>query len=305
VVVRYQFQGLRALAPAQVYRSLVLGFMLAAADPRFVGVNIVMPEDAAAARRDYRLHMAMLRFLAGRYPQVRMTLHAGELTGGLVPPADLADHIGRAVAVGARRIGHGTDIAYEADAEATLARMARERIAVEISLTSSAVILGVRGADHPLATYRAHGVPFVLCTDDAGVLRTDMTTEYVRAAREQGLDYPALKAAARAGLEYAFVPGASLWADPARLTVVPACVDLAGPACRQFLASSAKAALQADLEQRFARFETGWLAAHAARPTALGDPRSDLTNKQPARNAYSMLQRNMMPWGKQASREGA
>ena len=55
VAVHYLFQSLRALPPAQVYRSLILGFMMADADPRFVGVNIVMPEDAYLARRDYTL----------------------------------------------------------------------------------------------------------------------------------------------------------------------------------------------------------------------------------------------------------
>jgi len=175
VAVHYLFQSLRALPPAQVYRSLILGFMMADADPRFVGVNIVMPEDAYLARRDYKLHMAMIRFLAAKYSKVRLTLHAGEVTLGQVPPEDLTDHIEQAVAVGAKRIGHGTGIAFEDQAEDTMARMAKEGIAVEINLTSNAVILGVKGKDHPLNLYRAHGVPVVLSTDDQGVLRSDMT----------------------------------------------------------------------------------------------------------------------------------
>src|SRR3546814_16062555 len=98
--------------------------------------------------------MAMFRFLEGKYPDVKVSMHAGELALGLVPPEDLADHIARAVASGARRIGHGTDIAYEDKAPETLARMAREGIAAEINLTSNAVILGVKGREHPLALYR-------------------------------------------------------------------------------------------------------------------------------------------------------
>ncbi|MBX9883910.1 MAG: adenosine deaminase, partial [Novosphingobium sp.] len=260
VAVRFLFQALRALPPRQVYRSLILGFLMADADPRFVGVNIVMPEDAWLARRDYALHMAMIRFLAATYPKVKLTLHAGEVTLGQVPPADLHDHMAQAVAAGAKRIGHGTGIAFEDKAEDTMARMAREGIAVEINLTSNAVILGVKGADHPLRLYRAHGVPVVLSTDDEGVLRTDMTNEYVRAVREQGLTYPQLKQIARAGLAYAFVPGGALWADPEKLVAVAACADFATPSCAKYLTGNEKARLQMDLEQRFAAFEAERLA---------------------------------------------
>ncbi|KUR71486.1 hypothetical protein AQZ52_10305 [Novosphingobium fuchskuhlense] len=260
VAVHYLFQALRALPPRQVYRSLILGFMMANADPRFVGINIVMPEDAWLARRDYGLHMAMLRLLAAKYPRVKMTLHAGEVTLGQVPPADLRDHIAQAVAVGAKRIGHGTGIAFEDRAEDTMARMAREGVAVEINLTSNAVILGVKGADHPLNLYRAHGVPVVLSTDDEGVLRSDMTNEYVRAVREQGLGYSDLKRIARAGLAYSFVPGGALWSDPVGLVPVPACADSATPSCAKYLASNEKARLQMDLEHQFATYETERLA---------------------------------------------
>lgn len=206
--VHYLFQALRALPPRMVFRSLISAFMLADHDPRFVGINIVMPEDHPLALRDYRLHMAMIRFLAARYPNVKRTLHAGELGATQVAPTDRADHIAQAIAAGAQRIGHGVDIAGEENAEATMARMAREGIAVEINLTSNDVILGVKGEVHPLGLYRRHGVPFVLSTDDAGVLRSDMTAEYVRAVREQGLSYRDLKQASRNSLTYSFLPPA-------------------------------------------------------------------------------------------------
>ena len=256
VAVHYLAFGWRGMPPAAVFRSLMASFALAQRDPRFVGVNIVMPEDDPVALRDYRLHMAMFRFLEAKYPGVKVSMHAGELTLGLVPPEDLRDHIALAVASGADRIGHGTDIAYEDDAPETLARMARDRIAVEVNLTSNAVILGVKGGEHPLALYRSMGVPVVLSTDDAGVLRSDMTNEYRRAVMEQGLGYADLKDLARASLEYSFVPGASLWKDGKLGSAVPACAaSLTGTRCRTFLAASEKARLQADLEGRFDRFE--------------------------------------------------
>ena len=149
VAIRFQMTAVRTLPPADVFAQLAFGFALVAADPRFVGVNILAPEHDPVALRDYRLHMAMLAFLKARAPAVPLSLHAGELTLGLVPPRDLRFHIHDAVMVaGARRIGHGVDIAYEADAAALLARMARDRVAVEVNLTSNAVILGVVGKGH-------------------------------------------------------------------------------------------------------------------------------------------------------------
>ena len=256
VEVRYLFTALRTIAPAKVFAQLALAFAMAEADPRFVGVNIAAPEHDPVAIRDYALHMRMIAYLKARHPRVNLSLHAGELVLGLVPPRELAFHIRDAVAVaGARRIGHGVDIAHEADAAALLRRMARDRVAVEINLTSNAVILGVKGRDHPLSLYREAGVPVVLSTDDEGVSRSDMTNEYVRAVTEQGLRYRDLKQIVRDGLHYAFLPGASLWRDRAGGARVAACAVARAPACAAFLATSAKATRQMQLERDLTAFE--------------------------------------------------
>lgn len=257
VRVHYITYALRALSPAAVFRQLMLGFALVQQDPRYVAINIVQPEDWAVPLRDYDLHMAMFRFLEGKYPGVHRTLHAGELTLGQVPPQDLHDHIAKAIAMGgAERIGHGTDIAFEEDGAKTMARMARDGIAVEISLSSNDVILGVKGADHPLQLYRRFGVPIVLSSDDQGVLRSDMTNEYVRASHEQGLRYADLKAAARASLEYSFMPGSSLWQSHHLGLAAAACAkSYIAVDCQHFAQRSEKAAAQVALEQKFAIFE--------------------------------------------------
>ncbi len=234
VTMRYLYAALRNVAPARVFAQLAFGFALAEADGRFVGVNLVAPEHEPIPIRDYNLHMRMIAFLHQRHPKVPISLHAGELTLGLVPPRDLRFHIAEAVTVaGARRIGHGVDIPYETDAPALLRRMARDHVAIEINLTSNAVILGVKGKDHPLSLYRAAGVPITLSTDDEGVSRSDMTNEYLRAATEQHLRYRELKRIARNGLEYAFVEGASLWRDgPGSARVAPCATP--GPTCTAF-----------------------------------------------------------------------
>jgi adenosine deaminase len=256
VNVRYIFAASRVVPPAQVFAALSLGFALVEADPRFVGVNIVAPEHDFTAIHDYDLHMRMFAWLKARHPKVKLSLHAGELTLGLVPPRDLRNHIHDAVTVaGASRIGHGVDIAYEADAPALLRRMARDHVAVEINLTSNDVILGVKGKDHPLSLYRAYGVPVVLSTDDQGVSRSDMTNEYMRAVQQQGLRYADLKQIARNGVAYSFLPGMGLWQGQPGGARVAACKSLESTACSQFLAQSPKAAQQAQLEKDFASFE--------------------------------------------------
>ena len=258
VEMRYQYTAFRTAPPQAVFAQMAFGFALVEADPRFVGVNIAAPEHDPVAVRDYALHMRMFAFLKKLHSRVPLTLHAGELAMGLVPPRELKFHIHDAVVVaGARRIGHGVAIAYETDAPALLARMARDRVAVEINLTSNAVILGVKGKDHPLSLYREAGVPVVLSTDDEGVSRSDMTNEYQRAVSEQGLRYRDLKQIARDGLQYSFMPGASLWQDRAGGAKVAACRVMASAGCAAFVAGSVKARVQAQLEQDFAAFEAG------------------------------------------------
>lgn len=256
VSLRYLQQISRTAAPEMVAAQTAFAFVLAAADPRVAGINIVAPEDAWVALRDYDLHMTMIGTMAQRHPQVGVALHAGELTLGLVPPEQLRSHIRAAAVTGrAHRIGHGVDVMYEDDPHALLRLLAERRVAVEINLTSNDVILGVKGASHPLPVYRAAGVPVVLSTDDEGVSRIDLTNEYQRAVAEHGLDYAGLKALSRNSLEYAFLPGASLWADATAWRRVAACEGADAAACAAFVATSEKAQVQWRLEQAFARFE--------------------------------------------------
>lgn len=206
--VSYRFiaQVNRNSAPAEVFAQTAMNAALVRAVPGIVaGLNYVGPEDFRISLRDYRMHMGWIGFLAGA--DVPVALHAGELWLGLVPPPDLAFHIREAVEVaGARRIGHGTAVGFERDSAGLLAEMRRRGVAVEIALTSSDVILGVRGRAHPITTYLAAGVPVTLATDDAGVSRIDLTNEYLRAARDHGLSYRQLKALARTALLKAFLP---------------------------------------------------------------------------------------------------
>jgi adenosine deaminase len=263
VNVRYLYQVLRGLRPEIVFAQILLGFELASSDPRFVGLNLVMPEDWYVPIHDFNEHMAMIDYLHGVYPKVHITLHAGELVIGLVPPEDLAFHIRASVERGhAERIGHGVDVMNETDPIALLHEMAERNVLVEISLTSNDVILGVSGDDHPLPIYMKYGVPVALATDDEGVSRSDMTHEYLRAIESYRLSYADLKRMARQSLEHSFLPGQSLWADTKlAFRMAPACLgDALGAekpsaGCEQFLAANERARTQWKLEGEFAKFE--------------------------------------------------
>jgi hypothetical protein len=208
VTYRYIAQVGRGNPPEDIFVQTAAAAALIRAEPRVVALNFVQPEDQQVALRDYRAQMQIVGFLAKDVP---VTLHAGELWLGLVPPEDLTFHIRDAVELaGARRIGHGVSLAFERDLVGLLATMRQRQVTVEINLSSNDAILGVRGKDHPLPTYLAAGVPVVLSTDDPGVSRIDLSNEYFRAARDYGLSYRALKAIARNALTHSFLPADDL-----------------------------------------------------------------------------------------------
>jgi len=256
VQIRYIAQVIRIFPPAEVFAQIQFGYALAATDPQVVGVNLVAPEDDPTTLRDYAKQMAMLAYMGRRYPMVRLTLHAGELSPALVPPEDLTHHIRDAVEIaGARRIGHGVDLRHESGAPGLLSEMAAKKVLVEINLTSNDLILGVRGEDHPFPDYRAAGVPVALSTDDEGVSRIDLTHEFVRAVQTYRLSYADLKTLSRNSLEYSFLPGRSLWVATAPYRVNPACAHGGSGACAALLKASEKARLQWRLEGEFRKFE--------------------------------------------------
>lgn len=257
VRVRYVYQVLREFPKEQVFAEVMAGFALAAADPRVVAVNFVQAEDGYTSMHDYHLQMTMVDYAHKVWPNVHITLHAGELAPGLVPPDGLRFHIREAVDLGhAERIGHGVDVMYEKDPAGLLAEMRDRHIMVEINLTSNDVILGVKGERHPFPVYRRAGVPLALSTDDEGVSRSQLTEEFERAVLTYNLSYADLKELVRNSLEYSFAPGSGYWKDHRYLSVAAPCAGGARTSgCREYLDKNEKARLQADLEDRFAAFE--------------------------------------------------
>jgi adenosine deaminase len=266
VTLHYLYQVLRGLPREQVFAQILLGFELTRADPRFVGFNLVMPEDYYVPMHDFDLHMRIIEALHKFYPATHVSLHAGELAMGLVPPEGLRFHIRDSIERGgAERIGHGVDVMSEDDPIGLLREMARKNVLVEICLTSNDVILGVSGDRHPLPVYMKYGVPVALATDDEGVARGDMTHEYLRAVETYGLSYADLKRMARESLEHSFIPGDSLWSDGGsdgrELRRAAACADEKAASdrvsggCEKLIGGNERARVQWELERAFAEFE--------------------------------------------------
>lgn len=257
VHVRFQAYVLREQPIDSVFAQAVTAFeIVSRSHGALVGVNLVQPESKLLSLQGYRKQMEIFNYLHTVYPQVNISLHAGELDPEAVVPEELGYHIHDAIFTGhAQRIGHGVDIAYENNAEATLNYMATHQIPVEVNLTSNQKILRVSGKGHPLKLYLAHKVPVVLSTDDEGILRTDLTRQYVQAVLEHNLDYRSIKQINRNALTYAFIPGKSLWSKPEFAEPVPECKDLQSASCKTFVAQNKKASLQWDLEQELLQFE--------------------------------------------------
>lgn len=263
LTVRYLYTAARTKPREQVFAQLSLAFEVAEISPLVVGINLLSAEDNRTARKDYSQHMRMVEFLHGLYPDIKIALHAGELDLGLVPPEDLRFHIREAVERGhASRIGHGVDIMHELNSSETLKEMARSGIAVEIMPASNKEILGVEGENHPFPIYLSRGVPIVLASDDPGVLRTDLTEQFVIIAHSYPkVKYADFKRFVRNSIDYSFLPGSGIWgvqgdysqASPECANCVPG--SEISERCIDFLEKNEKASAEWKLEKDLAAFE--------------------------------------------------
>lgn len=263
VTVRFLVQAIRQGPPEQTMAQLQLGVAVVAADKRWVGLQLVAPEDHPDAIRHYDTHMAIVGELTDRGADTPVALHAGEVTLVIVSPDNLRDHVAKAVRVaGARRIGHGVGLPHEDGAEALAAEMARKGIAVEVNPISNRAILGIEPVDHPYRWFRQRGVPVTISTDDSGILRSDLTADYVLAV-QTGATYADLKAAARNAIAYSFLAGEGLWRDPnVYRKLVSACAGQLGApepkgACAALVGQSDKAREQWRHERLLKVFEAG------------------------------------------------
>lgn len=259
IQVKFQCYVRRVKSLDSVFAQALAGFMAAERSQEIVGVNLLDVEDNPVAQRDYAQQMQIFGFLHEQYPYVSIALHAGELFPKSVVKHTVTSPIRDAIEIGhAQRIGHGLDILDEPQPDKLATMMAQKAIAVEVNLTSNHLIFGVHGTQHPLGFYLQHHVPVVLSTDDEGILRTDLTHEYLSAAQQHHLNYATLKHINRNALTYAFMPGTSIWKDPVHAIPVLDCKDLKNAQCQKFIKNNMKASLQWRLEQDLEKFEKRW-----------------------------------------------
>ena len=256
--------GLRRLTDnATFFGEMACAMYLATRDPRIAGITILQAEDDLRARQHFDAQMAIIDFLWKRLGKPNMALHAGELTLRNTPLEVLRCRIRKSIELGhSKRLGHAVSIAWEDDLEGLFQELRDQGIAVEVCLSSNELILGVSGRQHPFRLYQEAGIPITLNTDDAGVNRSDLDQEYLKAIRSFGLDYKTLKTLARNSLEYSFLPGVSLY-QPGTGTLRREFAGLRGPAWNPgpaalaLAAASEKLAAEVKLELAFLAFEKG------------------------------------------------
>lgn len=205
VNLSFQTVGIRTIPnQAVIFGQLMIAFKTAILSDHVVGVNFVAPEDDQISMENYSTHMAMFRFLKSKYPEVSLALHAGELNHAIQPTNN---HIHQAVSIaGANRIGHGFDIMRHENHQKTLTLMRLKRVAVEVNIETNQVILESDSTSHPLKTYLASGVPVCISSDDPGILRSDLTNQYMLVLKYlPELSYTDIKKLVYNSIEYSFL----------------------------------------------------------------------------------------------------
>lgn len=192
VPARMQVSALRFLPGAE--EDLKEGFAFVHRNrDLWVGMNLVGREDNPDGRP--ARFTAVLRELRRTFPDVHLSLHAGENS-----QADT--HVAETLAMGAERIGHGTNAYLDPKAMKSL----RDgRHLVEVSLTSNLALGYVPDLRrHPFPTYLRQGIPVCLNTDDRGVMDSNLTDEYFAAVSLFDLTWAEVVQIGRWSLEFSF-----------------------------------------------------------------------------------------------------
>jgi hypothetical protein len=260
--VRYIGYILRMINMRDFFVAAVGNLTAVNADQRVVSLTLVMPEDLPAAEAQFDDQMKVLDFLWRKMGQPNISLHAGELSREDATLEVMQDRIRKSIEIGhSRRIGHGTSVAWEKNSSELLQQMASSKVLVELCLSSNEAILDINGRNHPFELYRKFKVPVSLNTDDEGITRSPLTSEFVRAIEDYNLSYNETVELARNSLEYSFLSGASLFSngDYEKVQANFNKFDFARGSIdsdqRQLLADNPKLNVQVTFEQQLAKFE--------------------------------------------------
>jgi adenosine deaminase CECR1 len=164
----------------------------------FVGINMVGREDND---KGYPLRfLPVLRELRQRYPDIDLSIHAGEVD-------EPNFHIRDTLLLGAKRIGHGVNLISDPD---TMLLMRNGPYLVEINLVSNLLLEYVeKYSQHPFPEYLRMGIPVALSTDDRGMWDSNLSDEYFVAVKEFNLSWEELVQLGRNSLRYSFLDEAN------------------------------------------------------------------------------------------------
>jgi adenosine deaminase CECR1 len=193
VEVRFQYALLR-FGPKAEQRLRDLYALVDQYRDLYVGVNMVGREDNA---KGYPLRfLPVLRELRKRYPDINLSIHAGEM--------DEPDfHVRDTLLLGAKRIGHGVNLISDPE---TMVLMRNGPYMVEINLISNLVLEYVADfSQHPFPEYLRVGIPVALSTDDRGMWDSNLTDEYFVAVHEFNLSWEELVQLGRNSLKFSFL----------------------------------------------------------------------------------------------------
>ena len=199
--------GMRHEAPDRVMQAAELALRHRAGPGRSVGV---VGFDLAGPERGWpaSLHAAALRRV--READLPITLHAGE--------ADEGRRVLEAVALGARRIGHGVrlaDLLHTPDGTEALQQLQSQGVHLEICPTSNVQTGAARSiATHPIRRLWDAGVSLSFHTDNHLISCTNLNLEGQALLDEAGFALADLLAMQRQALAASFLPANAT--EPAR-----------------------------------------------------------------------------------------
>ena len=257
VAIGFLYGVERTAMPGIVFAKMATGIHLAdTPHSGFSGILLKGPEDESTQR--FNLHMKMLDFFKSIHPGAPVAVNAGELNTELATPEDLSFHVSEAVMLGhATRIGGGSDIVHEV--EDLPKKLAKMRTLIDVCPSRIHAVLGEN--NDPLRLYMKYGVPVALSSCDAGILRSELPAEYLKASLDNNLTYGELKRIVRTSLEQSFLPGKGLWINNGKFIPVRQCQRdamvgrMLTSFCQDYLNANRKAKLEWQLEAEFKAFE--------------------------------------------------
>jgi len=193
VTVRLQYALVRFLPGAENALRWMYDFVHNHRD-LYVAVDMVGREDND---KGHPLRfLPTLRELRHKYPEIKMSIHAGEVD-------EPNSHVKDTLVLGAERIGHGLNLITDPD---SMLLMRNNTYMVEINLISNLLLEYVSDySQHPFPEYLRTGIPVALSTDDRGMWDSNMTDEYYTAVTQFNLSWDELVKLGRNSLSYSFL----------------------------------------------------------------------------------------------------